>query len=135
MRSSGCPHLPSRALPGRSLLGRSWRAKVTGPDGCVRACVDAAAPWNFILMLFKILLAPLCPAQRHLHGVADARQFSRVFGAFVKGHDDVCAETDLRGNRSFGRKEVRRSVEVRTKRYALLADLTQIAQAEYLKSA
>src|SRR5579863_10243446 len=58
-----------------------------------------------------------------------------IFCALVEGHDNVGAQTDLRLHRAFGSKKVRRTIEVRAKRHALLSDFAKLVQAENLKAA
>src|SRR5690242_12726487 len=47
-----------------------------------------ALPRHLALVLGKILLAAVGPAERHLHGVANAFAVSWVLSTFVKCHDD-----------------------------------------------
>src|ERR1700746_1906096 len=54
--------------------------------------------------------------------------------AFVKGHDDVSAKTDLRGDGAFCAEEVGRSIQVRAKLNAFLCYFAQIAKTENLKA-
>src|ERR1700683_5179293 len=44
----------------------------------------------------------------------------RRFDAFIENHNDICAKRDLDLKRLLGRKEMRRSVQVRAKRYAFV---------------
>src|ERR1700683_717193 len=55
--------------------------------------------------------------------------------AFVERHDDVGAEANLRFHGTLGTEEMRRAIEMRTKRDALFLDLAQFVQAEDLKAA
>src|SRR5690348_11442084 len=84
-------------------------------------------------MLLKILFAPHGPTRRHLHGSAHPSRVRGVFGAFIKGHDDVRPQPDLRPHRALRAEEMRGTVEMRPKYHALLIELPQFAEAEDLK--
>ena len=58
-----------------------------------------------------------------------------ILGAFVEGHDDVGAESDLDVDRMLGSKEVRAAVEVRAEADAFIGDFAQGAEREDLESA
>ena len=58
-----------------------------------------------------------------------------MLGAFVKRHDDVCAQPDLRLHCAFWCKKMGRAIQVRTKPYAFFRHLTQLVQTEDLESA
>ena len=58
-----------------------------------------------------------------------------ILGAFVEGHGDVRAESDLHVHGMFRREKMAAAVEVRPEAYALVGDLAQLAQAEDLKPA
>ena len=55
--------------------------------------------------------------------------------AFVERHDDVRAEVLLDLDRTLGREEVRRAVEVALETHALLAEVAQAGEAEDLVAA
>ena len=54
---------------------------------------------------------------------------------FVKGHDDVRTQRHLDFHRFFGRQEMRRTVQVRLKRHALLRNFGEFVEAEHLEAA
>jgi len=86
-------------------------------------------------VLRKIILAARGPAQGQLHRSPCPLRVRWIFGAFIKGHDDVGPEANLNLHRLFGAKKMSGAVKVRTKRHAFFADLAQLIQAEDLKAA
>ncbi len=90
---------------------------------------------HFVFVLLEILLASLRPAQRQFHGSPHPLPIRRILGAFVKRHDDVSAQADLRLHRTFRAEEMRRPIQMRTERHAFLGDFAQIIQAEHLEAA
>src|ERR1700685_3910957 len=85
-------------------------------------------------MLLKILLAPLRPTQRQLHGRFTPLTTSRMLRAFIKRHNDVSAQANLHPHGIFRTEEVRRAVKMRTKRHALFIYFAQLVKAENLKA-
>ena len=53
----------------------------------------------------------------------------------IERHDDIGTERLFDFNRRFGRDEMRRAVDVRLKRHALVSDLAEFRQTENLKPA
>src|SRR5438105_2240154 len=132
-RGGGSPRPPSRAKLGFRSAGvspamRAW----TAGGGCPYV---ASAPRHFVLVLFKIFLAPFRPAQRQLHRRAHAARLRRIFRTFIKRHDDVRAKSDLGFGRGFRAEELCRAVQMGTECHAFLGQFAQLAQAEDLKSA
>ena len=78
-------------------------------------------------------------AARPGHGEAQAlfgaAAVGGIFGAFVEGHADVGAESDLDVDGVLGREEVRAAVEVRAEADAFVGDLAQRAEREDLEAA
>ena len=72
----------------------------------------------------------LCALRRGLRIV----MIGGIRNALVERHDDIRAERALHLHRHLGREEFLRPVNMRAKRRPLLGDLTQIAEAEHLKS-
>ena len=88
-----------------------------------------------MLVIDKVLLAALGPAQGQFHRSARAFPGRWIFGAFVERHDDVGAQPDLRGHRVFRTEEVRRPIEMGAKRDAVFGQPAQFAEAENLEAA
>src|SRR5271155_2062719 len=88
-----------------------------------------------MLMLLKVLFAAPRPAQSQLHRSFRTRPISGILRAFIKRHNNIRAQADLRLHRALWPKEVWRAIEVRTKRHAFFGDLAQLVQAENLESA
>src|SRR6185437_3345431 len=83
-----------------------------------------ATPGNLVLTLLKVLLAALRPSQRQVHGLAHALLFGRVLRALVEGQDDVRPQANLGIQSAFRAEEVRRAIQMRSKRDAFLGELS-----------
>src|SRR3984893_2987566 len=92
-------------------------------------------PRYFLLMLLKILLAPLRPSQREFHRLARAVPIRWMLGTFVKRHHDIGTEPDLRVHCAFRTEEMGRSVQVGAEGHACFCHLTQLVQTENLETA
>src|ERR1700693_400297 len=88
-----------------------------------------------MLMLLKIFLTPLSPAQRQLHRSLSPRAIRGKLGALIERHDDVGAQANLRRHGAFRGEDVRRAVEVGTERDASFGDFAQLVEAENLEAA
>ena len=88
-----------------------------------------------MLVRLKIFLAASGPAQGQFHRLPRPLLIRGMLGAFVKRHDDVGAQPDLRRHRALRGKEMRRSVEMRAESHAFLGHLAQFVQTENLETA
>ena len=100
-----------------------------------RPHMGGGGPWHLVLVLLEILLAALPPAQRHFHGSFHPGVLRWILRAFVKSHDDVRAQPNLRLHSALGTEEMRRAIEVRAKCDAVFRDFAQVTQTENLKAA
>src|SRR5215472_3681546 len=116
---------PSDAPGGRAEPSSAVRSRVSVscPARGLKRQTGEAAPRHLPLVFLEILLAASGPAGRHFHGGAHPRALGRIFGALVKGHDDVGAESDLGGHCALRSENVGGPVQVRAKRYPLFVHL------------
>src|SRR5258708_1118211 len=100
-----------------------------------RGCrLPVALPGHLILMLLKILLAALRPAQRQLHRGLGPRPVGGVFRALIECHDDVGAQPDLSRDRALGAEKMRSPIQMRAKSDTLLGDFPKLVQAKNLEA-
>ena len=83
----------------------------------------------------KTVAATLRPTQGHLHGAFGVVPVRRVWRTFIEDHHDIGAEIVLNLHGFFRIEEDWIAVDRVTEVYALLSDLTDIAQAEDLETA
>ena len=74
-------------------------------------------------MLFKMLQAAPGPAQGQLQGLQGTPAVSRVFRAFIEGHDDVGSERHLHVHGVLGREEMGGAIQVGSKPHPFFAHL------------
>src|SRR5262249_59200060 len=79
-----------------------------------------AGPRHLVLMLFKILLTPRCPAQSKFHGRASPLLLGGKLSALIKCHDDVPSEPYLRRHRPLSAEEILRTIHGCAYSYPLL---------------
>src|SRR5438270_919837 len=85
-------------------------------------------------MLLKILLTPRRPARSQFHRGPHPVRMRRILRTFIKRHDDVGSQPNLRRHGTLRTEKVRRAIEVRPERHSVLIELAQLAKAEYLES-
>src|SRR5580658_573113 len=95
--------------------------------------LETGNPRHLMLMLLKIFLTPRRPPRRQFHRSPHPRPIRRILRALIERHDDVRTQPDLRLHRALRTEEMRRPVQMRTKRHTLLRHLAQFVQAENLK--
>ncbi len=75
------------------------------------------------------------PANGPQHRVMGVLVRNRVRRAFIKGHENIAAESELDVDGGFGRELVRVAIEVGLEADAVFGDFAKFAEAEYLEAA
>src|SRR5437879_1752317 len=70
-------------------------------------------PRDFSFVFLEVPLTSLRPTQSEFHGFTGAANLCRILGAFVKSHNDVCAQANLRGYGALRAEKMGGTVEVR----------------------
>ncbi len=139
-------HTEHLALPladGQAADGEAFEADLTHGLQRAPAQIKVNAALANAELRVTIRIAPiqkrraraLRPAHRKLHRALRLGRGRGIGRAFVEHHLDVGAEGELNVDRTFGRKRMRRAVDVRAEGDALLRDLAERPQRHDLVAA
>ncbi len=81
-----------------------------------------------------MLLAALQPSRRPLQRLLYVGAIGRIGSTLIKSHDDIGTERLLYFDAFFGRKHVRRPVDVRAECDALFCNFAKVPEAEHLEA-
>ena len=93
------------------------------------------APGNFAAVGAEVVERAARPSHGEAEAFFGAITGGGVLGALVKGHANVCAESDLDVDRVLGRKEMRTAVEVGAELDAVVRDFAESVEGEDLEAA